>query len=529
MAVPIRHPEPGSAVLHKWMEERRMARAIEQRKQHAQRLFAGAGINRFTASLLQSSQSVNSDLDSALVIMRSRARDLCANYDYARRVLTLYAINIVGPEGPTLQVRATNPDGTLDSDANDAIEWHWWKWMQICDVRGMQTLPQMLQTKVKGVVRDGESLLRFVRDREVPYGMQLQLLEPDRLDESINRKLDNGNLVRMGVEINSRLRPVAYWIFTQHPGENYQVTGSREHERIPARDLLHAYVNERAEQVRGYSMFHAVLMRAAQNRGYEEAAVIAARLGASKMGFFTRTEVASTEALAQIADRKAADGTLQMDAEPGEFRELPLGVGFETFNPDYPHEMFGEFVRSNLRGFGAGVDVDYASLANDRSSENFSSIRHGANETHDVWIQGQAWLTSRILRPVYQDWLASAMVLGQITFPSSGQAIPWTKYGRFAEAGTFQGRRWDAIQPREDAESNETLIALNLKSRTEICAGQGRDFVDVVSELTREKEMLDKAGLPSEVVRRPVGAPGTPPDDDGGGKPAKGGNRKRST
>jgi capsid protein len=40
------------------------------------------------------------------VILRARARQLCANSEYAKRFLGLVARNVVGPCGPMLQVRA---------------------------------------------------------------------------------------------------------------------------------------------------------------------------------------------------------------------------------------------------------------------------------------------------------------------------------------------------------------------------------------------------------------------------------------
>lgn len=520
----------GSVVLARWNEQRRVERAIAERgrRQMMRGAFAGADITRLTLSLSSSSRAINADLDGTLAILRARARSLCANYDYARRFLSLVAANIVGPDGPTLQVRAMMSNGTdLDESANSSIETHWSRWGQACDVRGLQTLPEMLNVAVKGVARDGEAIVREVRNRDLPYGLALQLLEADRLDETLNARLDNGNLIRQGVELDSSLRPLAYWILTQHPGENYNVLGSRKHERVLERDLHHLYVNERAEQVRGYTWMHAVLLRASHSQGFEEAAVVAARIGAAKVGFFKRSADASDDALNRMAD--AVDNRkLQMDAEPGEFNELPVGYDLANWDPDYPHEMYGDFVRSCLRGFSAGVDVDYASLSNDRASENYSSIRHGALEARDIWKSGQAWLHARLMLPIFRDWLNGGLLLGQITLlgPQGEKPLPPERFQKFSDAATFQGRRWDWVDPKNDAEAARLLIEAGLASRTEICAGQGRDFDDVVQELAREKTILEEAGLPSTFGitssgGEPAGAAGTAPKSTGKDKKDK--------
>lgn len=92
------------------------------------REFAGAAVNRLTASLAGWSGSVNADLDGSLVILRARARQLAANTAHGRRFLSLVANNVVGGENqPKLQVRAykdqRNPNAAtvLDKAANDAI------------------------------------------------------------------------------------------------------------------------------------------------------------------------------------------------------------------------------------------------------------------------------------------------------------------------------------------------------------------------------------------------------------------------
>ncbi|CAN0419522.1 unnamed protein product, partial [Phaeothamnion confervicola] len=280
----------------------------------------------------------------------------------------MVAMNVIGPKGPTLQVRATSSPGVLDKAANDAIEIHYRRWAKKCDIGGRMSLAHLLRVVIKSVARDGEALVRLVRNNKLPYGIALQLLEADRLDEALNQRLDNGNMIRMGVEIDSAQRPLAYWMKTWHPGENF-ATGAQRYERIPAGELYHIYLSERAEQVRGYTWLHAVLLRAARISGYEEAALVAALVGASKNGIFTRKGDEAGPSLAnQLADGKDANtGALQMGAEPGEFIDLTgmPGVSLESWNPDYPHQNFESFLKQCMRGFAAGLDVATHNLSGD--------------------------------------------------------------------------------------------------------------------------------------------------------------------
>jgi lambda family phage portal protein len=348
---------------------------------------------------------------------------------------------------------------------------------------------------VKAVARDGEAVFRKVRGRQFAYGLKLQLLEADRIDETMNQRLASGNVVRMGVEIDGAGRAQALWLWTTHPGENVVVRGAKFVERVPMEDLYHLYVPERAEQVRGYSWMHAVLLRSQMLHGYEEAAVIAARVGAAKMGVFSRKEDAGAPNMAGIADgQDDLTGKLHINAEPGEFLQLPDGYSLDSWDPQYPHEQFGAFVKACLRGIAAGLDVDYATLSNDLESVNYSSIRAGTIETREQWITLQEWLIDNFLAPLYRDWLTIALPMGAITFPS-GTALPAGRLDKFIGAAEFACRRWPWVDPLKDAQAVRELIEMRLTSRTRVAAQQGMDFAEIAAELAQEEQVLRDAGI----------------------------------
>lgn len=509
-------PEKGSRVLGDWMRERQLQAALQRHKKLSVRKFAGAAVDRLTASLQQWSGSVNSDLDSSLVILRSRARGLAANTEFGRRFLSLVATNIVGPDGPTLQVRAKT-DGAnpvLDKAANATIERHYHRWGKSCDITGRMSLPHLLRVAVKSAARDGEALVRVVRNRNLLYGIAVQILEADRLDESINMRRENGNLIRMGVEVDSTARAVAYWIKSAHPGENHNLMPSTA-QRVPASEIYHLFLTERAEQVRGYTWFHAVLIRATMLHGFEEAAVTAARIGAAKVAAFVKRE----DNGAPLAGERIADGLdsssglPQTVVEPGEFMDLTgtPGVELQSWSPEYPHANFQSFMQACMHGLASGLDVATHNLSGDMSNVNYSSARIAELAERDIWRTLQAWLIDSLVDPLYRDWLQTALLNGSITFDGSGKALPATKFSKFADASTFQGRRWAWVDPQKEAKAMRDMIDGKLASRTQVVASIGRDFEDVVQELKQEDDMLREADLKSEPPPAPQSV--APTDD----------------
>jgi lambda family phage portal protein len=230
---------------------------------------------------------------------------------------------------------------------------------------------------------------------------------------------------------------------------------------------------------------------------YEEAAVVAARVGASKMGFFKRAAEDggyAGQATGQLADQNIA-GSLSAQVEPGEMWELPPGYDFESFNPDYPHANFESFMKGCLRGIAAGLDIDYATLANDLEAVNYSSMRAGTIETRDQWQVLQGWFIDSLVMPVYREWLASALVRGDVRLPASGRALPADRFNKFADASTFLGRRWQWVDPLKDAEAEKALLAAGLTSRSRIAAKTGQDFDEILAELADEQAKIAAAGV----------------------------------
>jgi lambda family phage portal protein len=520
--------EPGSRVLREFMAERERQRLIAARGRAAMQQrewwsgvagvsgagFAGAGVNRLTQSLAQWSGSVNADLDGNISLLRARARQLCANNEHGRRFLSLVANNVIGAAGPTLQVRAYTLAGVLDKVANDAIEMAYATWCKAADVRGLMSLAELERVAIKGVARDGEALIRIVRNNSLTHGIGLQLLEADRLDEAYNTTLRNGNVVRLGVEVNTLLQPVALYMKSRHPGDTRD-QGSTTTERIGVNDVLHVYLPERAEQVRGYTWLHAVLLRMNMLHAYEEAAVVAARVGAAKMGVFRRTET-SPGNLASMADGVDANGVPQMSAEAGEFMQLPQGWELQNWDPEYPQANFDSFLKACFRGVAAGLDVAAHNLTGDMTEVNYSSARIAELAERDAWSTLQKWWMHRVSMPVYRAWLERALLRGEIRFPDTGKALPADKLQKFTDAARFQPRTWKWVDPAKDIAAVKEEIALGINSRTAVAASQGREIEDIIDELKQETELLKAAGLPTSTQPAPAQPPAAaqPPAED---------------
>jgi lambda family phage portal protein len=474
------------------------------------RNYAAAQVNRLTQGWTTTSLSANGDVHASLDTLRARSRQLGRDNEYVKRYLGLVATNIIGSTGFNMQARVYDTNGKPDAGANGAIEQAFGKWSArgVCDVTGRSSLRDISRQAILAAARDGEFLIRIVRGTAAanPFQIALQLLDIDRLDTALNRPAEAGrNAIRMGIEHNAFGRPVRYWLRKSHPGETHTAgvdVAQSAHLAVPAEDIIHGYIADRPEQLRGVPWLHAAMLKLNDLGGYTEAAILASRVGASKMGFFT-TPDGNVNALAdEQADASDPDGDLYMDADPGSFGKLPPGYGFTPFNPDYPAAMFADFVKANLRGISSGLGVAYHALANDLEGVSFSSIRSGTLEERDQWMMLQEWFIEAFFEPVFAEWLRSALSFGQITL-ANGSALPTAKLEKFS-GHVFKGRRWEWVDPLRDVQADIQAIQARLKSPQEVASKMGLDYEDLLVQIKQAEDMQAAAGLqPIQMAPQP--------------------------
>ena len=500
----------GSAVLQHWLSQRPgngYARAglPMPKPPRAARAYYAAQVNRLTAGWSSTTSSANADIFRSLDILRARSRNLAQNDEYVKKWLQLCVTNIVGPSGFRFQARVTDPPAKSgdapkpDMLANAAIEAAWAAWGKVADVTGKIGLTGLSHIMIKAAARDGEILVRLVRGKAAgnPFGLALQLLDINRLDTQLNRpEAVDVNQIRMGVELNSWGRPVAYWLRSRNPGDPYNASATQQlavHERVPAADIIHAFIADDPEQVRGVPWAHAAMERLNNRGAFEHAAIIAARVGASSMGFYTNPD-GKAEPMSTGQESDGADGTnLVTEADPGTFTVLPEGYGFEKFDPAYPSDMFGEFVKANLRGTASGLLVSYHSLANDLEGVNFSSIRSGTLEERDSWVLLQEWFVDTVLERLFAEVLSAALSFGLAVMPN-GSTLPAAKREKFS-VHVFQGRRWQWVDPKKDIDASIAALDNGLTSPQIIAATMGLDYEDLLAEIKAAADMRKAMGI----------------------------------
>jgi len=457
-----------------------------QRHVHVKRRansFSGAVENRLTADwtlaqLRSASQEIRGDLKK----LRARAREIGRNDAYGKRFLGLVEENVIGPWGIGLQARVRGFDDKPDKLINRTIEaaWHEWGKPKCASADRRLSWIGIQQLAVRTEAQDGEALVRMLPGFDNAYGFALQLLDPDQLDIDYNRPASRGvNEIRLGIEIDKWGAAVAYHCWSSHPSDS---RFDRERIRIPADQMIHLFMVERPGQTRGVPWAAPVIISSRMLNGFQEAYLVACRVGASKMGFFSRKNDEEDD-----PDAPGNDGPLTMDASPGTFEDI-TGYDLHPWEPDYPAAGYPDFVKSQLRTQASGYGVSYNTLANDLEGVNYSSIRAGLITERDRWRLAQVHTIEHLHELIYPEWLKWSVTVGGLKLPSYD-------YREYLEH-VWQPRGWQWVDPLKDALAAEKMLELGLDSRTRLAGEQGRDFEETLEELRHEKELSEEYGVP---------------------------------
>ena len=222
--------------------------------------------------------------------------------------------------------------------------------------------------------------------------------------------------------------------------------------------------------------------------GYEEAELVAARAGASKMGFYY-TDTGDE----YKGDDTDANGNLIQEAEPGTFEQLPHGTKFEAYDPQHPTGAYNYFMTGVLKGAAAGLNVSYTGFSGDLTAVNYSSIRAGLIEERENWRLVQGWFIEHGMARIYERWLSGALSRGLI-INAAGVTLPLSRKEKFLDV-SWQARGWAWVDPLKDQQANDAAVASGHKTNSAVVAATGEDLEEVYEQLAWEKELAKKYGL----------------------------------
>jgi lambda family phage portal protein len=428
------------------------------------RAFEAAKKTRRTSGWLTSNGGPNAEMRSALSVLMQRHQDLVDNDPYCRRAIDVIASNVVGEgiEGA--------PRGGSKIFARG---WDEWAGSTLCDFYGRSNFYGLQEQAIRTIAVRGSVLVRQrLEPKLVSYGMvplQIQLMEPDWLDDGKDGRNENGTIIG-GKQYDAEGRYQGGWLFDHHPGDSSFGRLRMESSFVPAEELLHVYEMRRPGVYSGIPWGTTVLLRARDIADYESAELLKQKLAACFAGFITDTDLES--------DREGDD--LTETIEPGLLQRLAPGQGIEFPTPPKV-EAYGDFMRVNLRAIAMGYGVTYEALTGDLTSVNFSSGRMGFLEfSRNIGRWRWNMLVPQMLDPVARWYACFAQVECSSRVP---KRMTWTPPLR------------EMINPAEEIKWLEQAVKAGFMTLSEVQRSFGYVPSDLLDELAEDLKAARERGL----------------------------------
>lgn len=475
----------------KWGYQRKMVR----------RTYAGAESNRLTAHVKPKNQAADTELMGPFGAdsMRAWARKLVRDNAYAWGVVDTIVSSVVGC-GINAQSMFETDEGEDIEDLNWARDAVWGSWSEVCDVNGQYTFAEMQRMIQREMVEAGEVLVHMVtttgnehRGISRPVPLALELIEADRLaadKDTYAIARDGGKRIVRGVELDELGKPIAYWIYKDHPNAPYH--WNRTPERIDANDVLHLFRRDRIGQSRGVSWFAPVIASIRDIGVYVDNELQTSAVAACS-GFAIKTEVPYSGLANPDGDDDVDDnGNYYEHTEPGMIYKLAPGESIEPFNPGRPNSNSEPWINLILRQIAVGTGLSFETVSRDYSQTTYSSSRTSQLEDRRRFRAWQSYLLNHLCQPVWDRFTEAAALEGRPEFPTSAELLEDRR--RYA-AVEWQTPEWEWVDPQnEQAASQNSIDALQSTYQVEL-GSRGRNWRQVFYQRAKEERLKKQLGL----------------------------------
>jgi capsid protein len=417
-----------------------------------------------------SDRPINDWLSDQLSEVRARSIYESRQNGTITGMLGTLADDVVGPDGPTLEVQSDN------EAYNNAAEGVWNDWFAAPTFRPNVSGTSLLRLWVENLPRCGEFLAQIDTDRRAsgPVKMRLRPKHARDLVNPMDRAGDPRMVMGVEFETTELDRVARYW-FEKSSADGYSSTT----EPWPPDLVIHEFMLKEERQARGYPWLTPSLQPAADLRDYDDQVQDASRTTAGLHGMLYNDcpdEAWPTPELLTIERR-----VIPM---------APPGWKPYTFTGGQPLVQYPDYRAERQREIGRPMSMPLMIMRLDASRHNYSSARFdGQGWARFVqWVQyfisgtNKSYGTlSRLVNLVLAEARFSYQALRK---PPAKVSYQWT---------------WPVrphVDPLKEAAASEKRLATRQSSLTAELAESGTSVDRHIATLVSEKKKFEKAGLP---------------------------------
>lgn len=458
---------------------------------HAIQAFEAAKPTR-THKAAGQTRSADVSLQLGGVSLRAQSRKLDEDHDLVTGIFDRLEERIVGGSGIAVEPLPLDHAGNIHTAFAAQIKTAYAEWSLRPETSGELTRPQMERLVCRTWLRDGEALGQLLMGKvpnfehlhAVPFS--IELLEPDYLPWNYN---DPANGVTQGITRDTWRRVKGFNLLKQHPGSVLAHSASFNTKFVPADRMLHIAYRKRIGQNRGQPLLHAVLMRLADIKDYEESERVAARISAALAMFIKKGSADDYTIAPEVAGKDGqAVGARSIPIAPGMvFDGLQPGEDVGMIESNRPSQFVESFRNGQLRAVAAGTRMGY-STATRSYNGTYSAQRQELVESQLGYDLLQHEFIDYWSRRVYRAFIEMALVSGVLKPPRDVDM-------NSVYSAVYQGPVMPWINPVQEANAWKLLVEAGFADEAEVSRARGRNPQELKRSRTAEIETNRAKGL----------------------------------
>jgi lambda family phage portal protein len=450
----------------------------------AHRRWDGARTDRLNSTLWTQAhgQSINRDLVQFLESLRARCEHESFNNPLVAGVIRTHQVDLVGANGPRLQVRSDN------AAFNTRLEQLWKQWWRNPDANGRMSGPEMLQCWVRSLWTNGEYFVRKVTDRSRPGPIKfaLQTIPARRIGTPAQFSGDRN--VLLGVRLSKEGKPKQYFVIDPGNAADVFQTISTEFQPTPPDLIQHGFLIEEADQVRGVPWLASSLATIAALRDFKRAVLESQRRSATQ-GVVYHTN---------HPDAEYIDGRgMEREFQPGQETYAAPGWTPMAIAPVQPNAQYEMFVKESLRELGRPVSMPLMMVLLSSADSNFASAHYDGQ----VYTRGLQQVQSLLEKWSLDDCVRELAAEAAEDLLRSGVGIPTEWHAEWT---------WPVppyVNPKQMYDALRSRMEDGTASWTDTLACFGLDPDSTAERLMRDAEVLAELGI-KPPWQRPIGRGG---------------------
>ena len=394
--------------------------------------------------------------------LRRRSRYEILNNSYALGLVQMLANDTIGT-GPRLQML------TDDEELNDRLERDFNGWARAVG------LAQTLRLMRKARCQDGEAFAVIGTNPRLKSRVKLSVtaIEADRV-EGVADIAEDGREID-GIRYDEYGNPVSYRVLKYHPGDSMVVTGADAVE-IPARFMIHTFIQTRPGLHRGVPELTAALPLFAQLRRYNLATLSAAEAAAD----FAAILYTDTPPEGETDELEPLDS---IPLQRNMMMTVPAGWKMGQLEAKHPTANHTEFVKIILSEVARCICSTYGSVAGDFSNFSYASGRLDNQIYHKSIIVDRSNWEDEVLNPILDQWLREWSLANNVFFEE--EYLPRTWF-------------WDGfmhVDPSKEANGQMMRLQNFTTTLAAECAREGRDYMSVLRQRAKELRLMKELGI----------------------------------